>query len=223
MTRISKLPVEDWDPALRTMIAADQATPLEQGLYRVLAQRPQLAMAFAGFGGALFSNRTLPRRLVELVRLRIAFHNQCRSCMALRYHSAVDDGLTEGMVCSLEKPQEAPDLSPAEKAALAYADKSAVNHFALDEADFDLLREHFTEPQIIELGVFIGFFIGFGRLAAAWNMIEDLPPGYQAPADQVVAPWTEPSVIVRGRTRRPCAPWRGAFALARSERGVERH
>lgn len=198
MTRISKLSVEDWDPELRAMVAADQATPLEQGLYRVLAQRPELAKAFAGFGGGLFSNRTLPRRLVELVRLRIAFHNQCRSCMALRYRSAVDDGLTEGMVCSLEKPQEAADLTPAEKAALAYADKSAVNHFAIDDADFDALRAHFSEAEIVELGVFIAFFIGFGRLSAAWNMIEDLPEGFQAPADQVIAPWAERSVLVRG-------------------------
>ena len=31
--------------------------------------------------------------------------------MAIRYQSAVDDGLTETMVCSLEKPQDAPDLT----------------------------------------------------------------------------------------------------------------
>ncbi len=198
MTRISKLPTAEWDPELRSMVAADEATSVEQGLYRVLAHRPALAKAFAGFGGALFSNRVLPRRLVELVRLRIAFHNQCRSCMALRYHSAVDDGLTEGMVCSLEKPQEAQDLTPAEKAALAYADKSAINHFAIDDDDLNALRGHFSEPEIVELGVFIAFFIGFGRLSAAWNMIEDLPEGYQVGDDQIVAPWQEQAVLVRG-------------------------
>jgi AhpD family alkylhydroperoxidase len=198
MTRISKLAAEDWDPDLRTMVAADEATPLEQGLYRILAHRPPLAKAVAGFGGGLFSNRTLSRRLIELVRLRIAFHNQCRSCMALRYHSAVDDGLTEGMVCSLEKPQEAEDLNAAEKAALAFADRSAIDHFSIADADFDALREHFSEPEIVELGVFIAFFIGFGRLSASWNMIEELPEGYQAPEGQIVAPWSEGSILVRG-------------------------
>jgi alkylhydroperoxidase family enzyme len=198
MTRISKLPVVDWDPELRVLVAADESTSVEQGLYRVLAHRPALAKAFAAFGGALFQGRILPRRLVELVRLRIAFHNQCRSCMALRYHSAIDDGLTEGAVCSLEKPQEATDLSPAEKAALRYADLSATDHFSIDEAAFDALREHFSEPEIVELGVFIAFFIGFGRLSAAWDMTEDLPEGYQVGGDRIVAPWTEDSVLVRG-------------------------
>lgn len=198
MTRISKAPVPQWDPELRAMVAAETATPLEQGLYRVLAHRPPIAKALAAFGGGLFQSRTLPRRLVELVRLRIAFHNQCRSCMAIRYRSAVDDGLTEGAVCSLERPQEAADLSDAEKAALAYADLSAVDHFSIDDATFDALRRHFSEAEIVELGVFIAFFIGFGRLSAAWDMTEDLPAGYQANKDQVVAPWAEEAVLVRG-------------------------
>jgi alkylhydroperoxidase family enzyme len=132
------------------------------------------------------------------VRLRIAFHNQCRSCMALRYQSAVDDGLTEGAVCSLEKPYEAPDLTDAEKAALRYADISSVNHFGIEDSDFDALREHFSEAEIVELGMFIAFFIGFGRMSAAWNMTEDLPEGFQAAADQVLAPWSQQAVIVQG-------------------------
>lgn len=198
MTRISKLPVSDWDPDLRTMVAADSSTPLEQGMYRVLAHTPELGKGLAQFAAALFGHRKLPRRLVELVRLRIAFHNQCRSCMALRYQSAVDDGLTEGAVCSLEKPYEAPDLTDAEKAALRYADISSVNHFGIEDSDFDALREHFSDAEIVELGMFIAFFIGFGRMSAAWNMTEDLPEGFQAAADQVLAPWSQQAVIVQG-------------------------
>jgi AhpD family alkylhydroperoxidase len=198
MTRIAKIPVAGWDADLREMTAADEATTVEQGMLRVLAHRPGIAKAVTRFGADLFASRTLSRRLVELVRLRIAFHNQCRSCMAIRYHSAVDDGLTELAVCSLERPQEAADLSVAEKAALLYADRSSTDHFSIDEAMFDDLRRHFSEPEIVELGVFIAFFIGFGRLSAAWDMTEDLPEGFQSPKDQVIAPWAEASVLVRG-------------------------
>jgi len=198
MTRISKVPVVEWDPDLRAMVAADEATTVEQGMMRVLAHTPRIAKSFVAFGAGLFQSRTLPRRLVELVRLRIAFHNQCRSCMAIRYRTAVDDGLTEGAVCSLERPQEARDLSEADKAALVYADLSAIDHFSIDAAVFEALRAHFSEAQIVELGVFIAFFIGFGRLSAAWDMTEDLPSGYQAPKDQILAPWAEDSVLVRG-------------------------
>jgi AhpD family alkylhydroperoxidase len=198
MTRIKKIAVEQWDPELRAMTLADEGTPLEQGLMRMMANAPELAKALVTFSGTLFKNRTLSRRLVELVRLRVAFHNQCRSCMAIRYKSAVDDGLTEGMVCSLERPQEAPDLTDAEKAAIQYADLSAIDHFAIDVSTFDDLRLYFSEAQIVELGMFIAFFIGYGRLGATWDMIEELPQGYQDKSTGPKAPWTEDSILVRG-------------------------
>jgi AhpD family alkylhydroperoxidase len=148
------------------------------------------------FQAALKANSKLPPRLRELVRLRVAFHNQCRTCMAVRYQAALDDGLTEDLVCSLEKPQEAPDLTPQEKAALAYADIASTNHFAITDATFAALREHFSEEQIIELGIYVGTAIGFGRFAASLHMVEALPEAYRA--DEAVAPWTHAPALVRG-------------------------
>ncbi len=198
MSRIRKVPREEWDPELRAMTLADEATPLEQGLMRMMANAPRLARPVARFGGELFANRTLSRRLIELVRLRVAFHNQCRSCMAIRYRSAIDDGLDEGAVCSLERPEDAPDLSEAEKAAIRYADLAATNHFAISDATFDDLRAHFSEAEIVELGIFVAFFIGFGRLGASWDMLEELPDGWRDKSETRKAPWTEDSVVVRG-------------------------
>ena len=37
------------------------------------------------------------------------------------------------------------------------------------------LRAHFSEEQIVELGSYCAFCVGFGRLGATWNMIEELP------------------------------------------------
>jgi AhpD family alkylhydroperoxidase len=196
MTRISKLDPKDWDPEIRAMARPETATPLEQGLMRMFAHRPALAKGMMQFAGALKANRTLGERLVELVRLRVAFHNQCRSCMAIRYRDAVADGVTEDLVCSLEKPYDAPDLTDAEKAALAYADAFATDHLAVNDATFDRLRKHFSEPQIVELGMTIAFFVGFGRLAATLDMVEELPERFQDHS-QRIAPWGEESILVR--------------------------
>jgi len=185
------------------MSQADTGSPLEQCMGSTLANAPALAKALMVFAGSLHQHSTLPRRLIELLRLRIAFHNQCRSCMAIRYQSAVDAGLTEGLVCSLEKPQDAPDLSAAEKAAIEYADLSATNHFAIDEHTFAALRRHYSEAEIVELGLFIAYFIGFGRLAAAWDMVEELPRDLQDKSRRA-APWTHGSV--RQRCRRRATP-----------------
>ncbi|MBO6557177.1 MAG: hypothetical protein JJ934_11090 [Pseudomonadales bacterium] len=54
--------------------------------------------------------------------------------------------------------------------ALEYADRMALDHHSMDDAFFDCLREHFDDPQIVELGMMIGQFIGFGRLLAALDL-----------------------------------------------------
>jgi AhpD family alkylhydroperoxidase len=197
MTRLTKLPVDQWDPELRAMTDADHGSRLEQVMGGVMANAPGMAKALNGFAGAIFAGSTLPRRLLELVRLRVAFHNQCRSCMAIRYQSAVADGLDEGAVCSLEKPFEASDLSAREKAAIAYADIASTNHFAIDDGVFAELRRHFSEAEIVELGMFIAYFIGFGRLAASWDMVEELPTSFQDKSAKAT-PWAAEGMTVRG-------------------------
>ena len=196
MSRVSKLPIELWDPELRQMSDVDNGSPLEQLIGGIMAHQPELSKAMTVFAGSMFARSTLPRRMLELVRLRVAFHNQCRSCMAIRYQSAVEDGLDEGAVCSLEKPFEAQDLSEREKAAIAYADISSTNHFAINDETFEELRKHFTEAEIVELGMFIAYFIGFGRLAAAWDMVEELPTSFQDKSTKA-APWTHESMPFR--------------------------
>ena len=196
MSRIRKLPPENWDPRIVAAVKPEEATDLEQGLTRFFAHCPEQALGLMGFGGALKMNRSLPDRLVELVRLRIAFFNQCRSCMAIRYSDALADGLDEDLVCSLEKPEEAENLTDAEKVAIRYGELFATDHLAIDDAVHGELREHFSESQIVELGMTVAFFVGFGRLAATWKMVEELPAAFQD-IDKIITPWGEDSVHVR--------------------------
>jgi AhpD family alkylhydroperoxidase len=195
VSRISKLAPDQWDARLVAAIQPDNLTDLEQGLTRYFAHCPEQALGLMGFGGALKRHRSLPERLVELVRLRVAFFNQCRSCMAIRYADAVADGVTEGLVCSLERPQEAENLSAAEKAAIRYGELMATDHLAIDDAVYDALRQHFTEAQIVELGMTVAFFVGFGRLAATWHMVEELPEAFRTA--ETIAPWGADRIEVR--------------------------
>ena len=153
MPRIKKLELDEWDNDLREMTAADSGTALEQGIMRMFAHTPEISKGLVAFGGAIKSHRSLPDRLVELVRLRVAFHNQCRSCMAIRYQDGVDAGIDEDLVCSLEKPQEAEDLSDAEKAAIEYGELFATNHLAIDDSVYENLRKYFSEAEVVELSI----------------------------------------------------------------------
>jgi alkylhydroperoxidase family enzyme len=189
------VPVEAFDPELRDLVAADERTPLELGLLRVHAHRPGHAKALAHFHAALWTDRLLPDRLLELVRLRIAYFNQCRTCMAVRYPDAIADGLTEELVCSLERPYEAPDLTEAERAAIRYGEMLATDHLAIDDAVYDDLRRHFSEEEIVELGTIAAFCVGFGRLGATWNMIEELPDRFKD--DERATPWGGDAIALR--------------------------
>ena len=150
------------------------------------------------FGAELRRGMKLRERLVELVRLRIAFHNQCRPCMSMRYGTAVDDGVTEGLVCSLEKPAEAPDLTEAEKAALAFADRFATDHLSVDAAMLAVLRRHFDDQELAELGALAAFFTGFGRMGAVFDTGQPMPVGFRKEDGSRLAPWqVEQPVILR--------------------------
>jgi len=197
MPRIKKLELDEWDNDLREMTAADSGTALEQGIMRKFAHTPEISKGLVAFGGAIKSHRSLPDRLVELVRLRVAFHNQCRSCMAIRYQDGVDAGIDEDLVCSLEKPQEAEDLSDAEKAAIEYGELFATNHLAIDDSVYENLRKYFSEAEVVELSITVAWFVGFGRLAATYHMVEELPEAFQNENSEKLTPWNEDSIIVR--------------------------
>lgn len=188
MSRISKIPVEKWDPELVSITQGDKATVIEQGITRMLAHCPEMARGAIGFGAAIAMNRTLPERLIELVRLRVAFHNQCRSCMAIRYASAADV-VDEQLVCSLETPQQAQDLSAEERVALDFADRFATDHLSITDERFAILRGHFDEAQTMELLLHLALYVGMGRLAATLDMTEELPVGFRAEFGAIVKPW----------------------------------
>ncbi len=195
VSRIDQIKAEDWPQFMKDMLQPESLTDLEQGLMRYFAHTPELVKGLAAFSGGLKMNRTLPERLIELVRLRVAFFNQCRSCMAIRYTDAVNDGLTEDLVCSLEKPAEADDLSDAEKAAIRFGELMATDHLRVDDAVYEELKRHFSQAQIVELGMTVAFFVGFGRLAATFHMVDELPDAFRA--EQAVSPWGNEAVVVR--------------------------
>ena len=205
MTRLEMIPGERWPEELRAVVDPTHLTPLEQGNLRIYAHRPSLAVAYAQFMTALREPGLIAPRLRELLRIRVAFHNQCRSCMAVRYDGAATDGVDEELVCQLELPEEAPDLTDAERVALRFADHLATDHLRIDDAFFDRLREHWSEPEIVEIGLHVASYVGFGRLSSAWDMVDELPDRF-LDRDAPITPWGGDAVRVgadaRGATGR---------------------
>lgn len=83
---------------------------------------------------------------------------------------------------------EAPELTDAERSALRYADLMATNHFAVDDSVYIELREHFTEDELVELGMHCAAMTGFGRLVATWDISHDLPAGLRSTTGELFTP-----------------------------------
>ena len=52
-------------------------------------------------------------------------------------------------------------FTPAEKIALRYSELMSINPDTVDTAFFDELRKHYSDDEIVELGAFIGFNLGY--------------------------------------------------------------
>ena len=186
--RVSHAPIENYAP-----IFGDDA----QAHFRILAQSPPIASAVKEFMRAMYMDNQLPPRLIELIRVRTAFHVQCRTCMATRNP---ESGVDEELVCQLEKPQEADDLTDAEKAALRLADLLATDHTSITDETFDELRRHYEEPRIVELCALIGAIVGTGRMLSSWDITVDLPLRFQAPQGESLTPWGTDEVIINDQS-----------------------
>jgi alkylhydroperoxidase family enzyme len=80
----------------------------------------------------------------------------------VRSASAKRQGLTEQEIDDgVDHYRDSARWSPAEKLALRYSELMATEPDALDAAFYAQLRRHYTDEEIVELGTFIGFNIGF--------------------------------------------------------------
>lgn len=80
----------------------------------------------------------------------------------MRSASAKRDGLTEEMIDEgIENWRESEKFTPAEKIALEYSELMQFQPEKIDAAFYERLREHYSEEEIVELGSFIGFNVGY--------------------------------------------------------------
>ena len=68
-----------------------------------------------------------------------------------------EDDIDEGIA----NYRDSPKFTEAEKLALRYSELMALNPGAIDANFYDQLRRHYSEAEIVELGTFIGFNLGY--------------------------------------------------------------
>ena len=76
----------------------------------------------------------------------------------------MEKGLSEEKIARLGEFRTDESFSERERIALEFAELMALNHREIGDEMFKRLRGEFSDAEIVELGMAIGQYIGFGRL-----------------------------------------------------------
>ncbi len=166
MSRIRLLEKSEMDAEMASIVTQVDEMTGDATAMRAIAHRPDIVQAFMPFYRYLQMDGLLDRKLVELVRLSVAQINQCKNCLTSRYQDSIDEGLTDEMIEALPVAENSDLFSDREKAAIAFAQKMASDHFSVGDEDFVRLHKHFSEKEIVELNFDVAQFIGIGRMFA---------------------------------------------------------
>ncbi len=125
----------------------------------VRAHVPACFWAFANSWQAIFRDGICDHAIKELCRVYVSRSVKCEYCGNQRSEQARAHGLREGQYDDLLNFEKSQRLSEREKAALAYAEAITWRLESSDEL-WDRLHEHFSEPELVELGCFIALTMG---------------------------------------------------------------
>jgi uncharacterized peroxidase-related enzyme len=120
---------------------------------KALAHRPDMLKNFLTFYASV--GRSLDRKLYELIYLRISLINGCRYCAQHHIASSKRAGLTAEDWTAL-KAGNYSEYNEKERAALSYVEKLTRTPHEIGEKDFDELKRHFSDPEIVDVHMLAG-------------------------------------------------------------------
>jgi len=158
--RISYVDVAQMDPAMQEEMdrCRREGTPRPESS-AVRAHVPAAFWSFANSWRDLFRNGVCDHAIKELCRLYVSRSVQCEYCGNQRSIKAAASGVMEDHVRDLLDFEKSTRYDERQKAALAYAE-AITWHLDTDDAFWDRLHKHFSEPELVELGCFIALTMG---------------------------------------------------------------
>ncbi len=137
-----------------------QEVEANSALERVLGQRPELLARYRHFYASLFEGRRVPRRILEVCRLRIAAIHGCEAEWLIRDAGVV---LGEAELAALRAGRY-DDFSPSERASLALAERMPHGHHSITDEQVRRVSEDLGEAGCVALVTATAFFDVMCRL-----------------------------------------------------------
>lgn len=136
-----------------------------------LKHAPEAAKAMLALSASLSATATgLEHSLLELVKIRASQINACAFCIHMHTTDARKHGESEMRIHMLPAWRESPLYSDRERAALAWTEAlTLVAQTGAPDADYDLLKAHFTEAEQVNLTLAIGLINAWNRLQVGFR------------------------------------------------------
>jgi len=85
----------------------------------------------------------------------------------------MQQGLSDELYLDVEDFRNNPDFTEREKMAAAFAEQFAIDHTAIDDRMWEKLRALFSDVEILELNITVGFCVGMGRAYQVLDIARD--------------------------------------------------
>lgn len=148
-------------------------------MFRTVAHRPEIFQTMIAHFEAILNTGTLPLKLKELVIVRTSQLNHCEYCLASHSRICKKLGWSDDQLAHLDHYALRDDFTLQEKTGLRLAELMTRNERPLSDAEWQEMRDAFSEGEIVELMAAIGLFNYFNRFNNLLDM-EATAPG--APA-----------------------------------------
>jgi AhpD family alkylhydroperoxidase len=117
---------------------------------------------------------TLPKPLLELVRLRASQINGCVYCVDMHSSDAKKAGESDARLHAVAVWREAPFFTDQERAALAFTE--AATRLSTGDVTDEVWEEaaaHFSEPELAALVVAVATINAWNRMGVATRMVPE--------------------------------------------------
>ena len=138
-------------------------------LYKVLGHTQYIGLNWQRLGNSLLRGEELSPKLRELAILRVGDLAKAEYEFSKHSVGGLRAGLTQQQIDAIHDWAASSEFSSEERAVLAYTDEVARDIQVSDET-FAALKEHFSELEIVELTVVIGYYGMVSRFLVALDV-----------------------------------------------------
>ncbi len=145
-----------------------QGTPRPES-QAIRAHVPAVFWSFANTWREIFHHGVLDHTIKELCRVYVSQSVKCEYCGNQRSVQSASNGLVEDDYLDLLNFEKSIRYHERQKSALAYTEAIT---WGLDTDDglWEQLYQHFTEPELVELGYFVAITLGQQRWLRTLNI-----------------------------------------------------